>query len=414
VGDGNAFTTSLPCPPSLLADCIYNVTVTATSSYWFESSPDGIFIVFGDSQDYTNWNNGNAYNAVAGPAVDTDSFSSGLFYVPSGSTFIFVAYNDNAIEDMNVDVSIEYYPNTAAGSATSSGTQGANENAKSVMTSAELFAFGFVVGINDEEPYTPPPATCLQSMTAGFNDVNAIISTVSQNSFTASSILTQVQQMFSDFSTALKACNPNSCPGFTQSIFSDALDDLLQVIPVVDAVDDAVKGAELLYHGYNIMTDIYNIVEASGTDMWYQRGYDTANIIRQIQAVKSDLSGRRSVRNTTRHTLRHHDGVVRSLQQWRVMYNRTAFNAAAVTTPSSSSSSSSLTTGAIAGIAVAVVCVSLLAAIAAIVVIRRRSASMENNNTNIASAQPNEELNTNLLSNASVPYEAFHDRDTVA
>jgi hypothetical protein len=385
VGDGNTFTKALPCPATASASCAYTISMTASD---FVGSPNSVFVVFADSADFSNWNSNQPYNTVAGP-VQSTTFNSGVFYVPPGSSYIFVAYNGNDFENMYVSGYIEFYPNTADGSQTSAPSTSASAYASSALGEMELFAFGFFMALHDSTPYSPPTQACLTGMNACFSDAQNLINSAN-NGAAGSTLRSQLVTLVSDFTSTMKTCNSDSssCPGFDEQILDDVLQVAVAVIPGVDVIAEAGEALQLMYDAYDLMANINGMVAAYNNKNWYQVGYEAGNIMKEIHSLKDGLT-RRAVtplNGTTNHAdahkanLRHSDGVIRTLQQWRAMFNRThlaAFDTPTVMAASqmgtgSGSRSGGLSGGAVAGVVIGAVAAVALVALVAVVVLQRR------------------------------------------
>ena len=77
---------------------------------------------------------------------------------------------------MTVNGYVEFYPNTADGSQTNSPSQSSSAFTSSAISSSQLFAFGFFLGLYDEEPYSPPTQKYKSGMGTCFADASTIMS----------------------------------------------------------------------------------------------------------------------------------------------------------------------------------------------------------------------------------------------
>jgi len=401
VGDGNAYTKALPCPATAVADCAYIIQVTASSSSWLEGSPNGNFVVVADGTNFQNWNNDLSFSTVAGPITDASYFNSGVFYVPPGSSYIFVAYNDNWVENMYLSGYIEFYPNTAPGSATNVANSGQSASPPSgdSLSSIELVALGFFVGMADKEPYSPPSKQCLTTMQQCNTDIGAVVTSLSSNNNAI--MLSALSTMVNDCQSAMDACEPtSSCPGFGGQILDDVLDfakDAVEDVTGLAIIVDAVKGVEVIADGYNAIQEGVHLVESWQASNWYEVGYDAGRIVHNLKEIYNTVKRRRrdavqesanttSMTNATQHhartrvhpsttvNLRATDGAVRTLQEWRALYNRTALAAfdSPQATTSTSSKSGVLGRGAVAAIVVGGLALMALIVVVAVAAVRRR------------------------------------------
>ena len=335
VGDSNNFKQSLPCPDNCLASCIYTINMTATSYYWFESDPTVTFIVFPTGGDFSAWNSGNSFNYVT-LVSDQEQIGPVTFYVPPGQTYVFIAYNGNWLQNMYLTGSIEYFPNTSPGS--NNNVPGASSQfsaANNALNNDAMFALGFVIGLDDSQPYSPPTQTCLSSITGMVTLAETLITDYSNVASSANmlsagaTVLSDVQSLYTAYSTAMGNCQLSNCPGWAQELLTQVLEDAVQAIPVANVVVDAEKGLELVYHGYDMVKDIIDLVNAADPGLYYKRGNAMGRIASQIKALIGVVA-RRDVDNSTastsnststqQFTLRHNDGVVRTLAQWQELY----------------------------------------------------------------------------------------------